>query len=84
MERILQHLKLHGEQLDADIAAAIGLSVAKVRAYVGELSAKGDVIVCRSIRYQQGKPIEGVLCRLSGYTPPAAPGRKAKAQSVSG
>ncbi len=84
MERILQHLKHHGEQLDTEIAAAIGLPVAKVRATVDDLSAKGDVIVCRSIRYQHGKPTEGVLCRLSGYTPPASPGRKAKAKTVSG
>lgn len=84
MELILQHLKRHGEHLDAEIAVAIGLSVAKVRATVDELSAKGDVIVCRSIRYQHGKSTEGVLCRLSGYTPPAAPGRKSKAQTVSG
>jgi predicted ArsR family transcriptional regulator len=84
MDQILNHLKRHGEQLDAEIAAATGLSVAKVRTTVDELSAKGEVIVCRSIRYQHGKPVEGVLCRVSGYTPPAAPGRKAKAQTVSG
>lgn len=84
MEPILQHLKRHGEQLDLEIAAAIGLSVEKVRITVDELSAKGEIIVCRSIRYQHGKPTEGVLCRLSGYTPPAAPGRKAKVQPVSG
>ena len=84
MERILQHLKRHGEQLDAEIAAAIGLSVDKVRTTVGELFAKGDVVICRSIRYSHGKPTEALLCRIAGYTPPAAPGRKAKAQTVSG
>jgi hypothetical protein len=36
--------------------------------------------MCRSIRFQDGKEIEGILCRISGYIPPAAPGRKSKAQ----
>lgn len=79
MQDILQYLKLNGERLDSEIATATGISLAKVRLGVSELSAKGDVIVCRSIRYKEGKPIEAILCRVSGYIPPAAPGRKAKA-----
>lgn len=79
MQDILQYLKLNGERLDSEIATATGISLAKVRLSVSELSAKGDVIVCRSIRYKEGKPIEAILCRVSGYIPPAAPGRKAKA-----
>ena len=79
MQDILQYLKLNGERLDSEIATAIGISLAKVRLGVSELSAKGDVIVCRSIRFKEGKPIEAILCRVSGYIPPAAPGRKAKA-----
>ncbi len=79
MQDILQYLKLNGERLDSEIATATGISLAKVRLGVSELSAKGDVIVCRSIRYKEGKPIEAILCRVSGYIPPAAPGRKSKA-----
>jgi hypothetical protein len=79
MQDILQYLKLNGERLDSEIATATGISLAKVRLSVSELSAKGDVIVCRSIRFKEGKPIEAMLCRVSGYIPPAAPGRKAKA-----
>ena len=79
MQDIVQYLKLNGERLDSEIATATGISLAKVRLSVSELSAKGDVIVCRSIRYKEGKPIEAILCRVSGYIPPAAPGRKAKA-----
>ncbi len=79
MQDILQYLKLNGERLDSEIATATGISLAKVRLSVSELSAKGDVIVCRSIRFKEGKPIEAILCRVSGYIPPAAPGRKAKA-----
>ena len=79
MQDILQYLKLNGERLNSEIATATGISLAKVRLSVSELSAKGDVIVCRSIRYKEGKPIEAILCRVSGYIPPAAPGRKSKA-----
>lgn len=78
MQEILQHLKRNGEQLDAEIAAATGLSLSKVRMSLTALSAQGEVVVCRSIRYQHGKPVDGLLCRMAGYTPPAAPGRKAK------
>ena len=44
------------------------------------LSARGEVIMCQSIRFNNGKRSEGLLCRIAGYIPPAAPGRKSKAQ----
>ncbi len=69
-----------GERLDSEIAAATGLSLANVRLGVTDLKARGAVMVCRSIRYKDGKEIEGILCRISGYIPPLAPGRKSKAQ----
>jgi len=78
MHEILDYLKKGGERLDSEIAAATGFTLAKVRQQVKDLHARGAVMVCRSIRYTEGKEIEGVLCRISGYTPPAAPGRKAK------
>lgn len=80
MEGILKYLKQNGERLDSEIAAACGMPISSVRRAVSTLSAKGDVIVCRSIRYKNGKEVEGILCRVSGYTPPPAPGRKPKAQ----
>lgn len=80
MQDILLYLKNNGEQLDSQIATGTGISLAKVRSSVTELSARGDVVVCRSIRFKDGKQIEALLCRMSGYIPPAAPGRKAKAQ----
>ena len=80
MQEILQYLKnSSGERLDSEIAAATGLSLAKVRLCVTDLQARGAVMVCRSIRYKDGKEIDGILCRVSGYIPPAAPGRKSKA-----
>lgn len=81
MQQILGYLKDRGEQLDSEIAAATGLSLASVRQRVAELKAKGAVIVCHSIRYKDGKATQGLLCRISGYTPPAAPGRKSKAHT---
>ncbi|TCS71714.1 hypothetical protein EDC61_10857 [Sulfuritortus calidifontis] len=78
MQEILQYLKANGEQLDADIAAGTGVSLKNVRQLLTELSAKGDVIMCRTTRYTNGKPVEGMLCRASGYIPPASPGRKPK------
>ncbi len=80
MQQILEYLKDRGEQLDSEIAAATGLSLANVRLRVTDLQARGDVMVCRSIRYKDGKEIDGILCRISGYIPPPAPGRKSKAQ----
>lgn len=81
MQSILDYLKNSGERLDTEIAAATGLSVAKVRLCVTDLHARGAVMVCRSIRYKDGKEIDGMLCRISGYIPPAAPGRKPKSHA---
>jgi len=80
MQAILEYLKHSGERLDSEIAAATGRSLANVRLGVIDLQSRGAVMVCRSIRYKDGKEIDGMLCRVSGYIPPAAPGRKSKAQ----
>lgn len=80
MNEILQYLKTHGERLDTEIAEAAGISVAKARIHLSELTAKGEVMSCHSTRFEKGKKIEGLKCRLAGFTPPAAPGRKSKAQ----
>lgn len=80
MKEILQYLKTHGERLDAEIAQAVGLSLTNVRKVLTELTVKGEVMSCYSIRFEKGKKIEGMSCRLSGFVPPAAPGRKSKVQ----
>lgn len=80
MNEILQYLKKHGEQIDTDIAVATGISLANVRLHLSELAAKGEVMACHSIKFEKGKKIEGIRCRIAGYIPPAAPGRKSKAQ----
>lgn len=81
MQIILQYLKEHGERLDSEIASETGISLEKVCLGLAELSAKGDVIMCRSTRYTEGKKIEGMLCRVSGYVPHASPGRKPKSST---
>jgi predicted ArsR family transcriptional regulator len=73
MKEILQYLKKNGEQLDTEIAKAVGISLAKVRLHLSELAAKGEVMSCHSIRFEKGKKIEGIRCRLAGYIPPATP-----------
>src|ERR1019366_3314229 len=82
MKEILQYLKKHGEQLDMEIAEAVGISLAKVRLHLSELAAKGAVMSCPSIRFEQGKPLKGIRCRLAGSLPPGAPAKKPKGDEV--
>jgi predicted ArsR family transcriptional regulator len=81
VHEILKYLKNSGERLDSEVAAATGMSLATARSNMAQLSARGEIMVCRSIRYKDGKPVEAMLCRISGYIPPAAPGRKSKGQT---
>jgi len=80
MNEILHYLKKHGERFDSEIALATGTSLAKVRLHLTELAEKREIMTCHSIKFENGKKIEGIRCRISGYIPPAAPGRKSKAQ----
>ena len=81
---ILDFLKTSGEQLDAQIAAALGMAMTTVRRDVSQLSASGDVICCKVTRYIDGKKIQGVSCRLSSSLPAPARGRKPGAKQDSG
>jgi DeoR/GlpR family transcriptional regulator of sugar metabolism len=80
LHEILKYLKDHGEQLDSEIAAGTGISLANVRRGVSDLSAMGEVITCHVVRFNAGKKSDGMLYRAAGYIPPPAPGRKSKAQ----
>jgi hypothetical protein len=80
LKEILQYLKTHGERLDTEIAEAVGLSLANARTQLTDLAAKREIMVCHSIRFENGKKIEGMKCRLAGFIPPVAPGRKSKSQ----
>lgn len=73
---ILQFLKTSGEGLDVDIAKALRMPVKEVKSHVSKLSSKGEVICCEVTRYEDGKKIEGISCRLSGYAPAFSRGPK--------
>ncbi len=80
MESILRYLKKDGEKFDTEIALATSIPLAKVRLYLSELAAQGEIMSCHSIRFVKGTRVEGIFCRLAGFIPPAGPGRKSKAQ----
>jgi transcription initiation factor IIE alpha subunit len=73
---VLTHLKKHGQLFDAQIAAATGISLDEVRAALAALHAQGEVANCNVTKFEDGQPVHGILCRVSGFYPPAAPGRK--------
>ena len=50
-----------------------------VRQRITALAATGAVITCNLTRFEKGQRMEAWQCRVSGYVPPLAPGRKAKA-----
>jgi hypothetical protein len=72
-------LKKYGQRLDLEIAEEMGLPLALVRRRLAGLAATGAVITCNLTRFENGKQIDAWQCRVSGYVPPIAPGRKAKA-----
>ncbi|HUO43555.1 MAG TPA: hypothetical protein VMT94_01425 [Burkholderiales bacterium] len=76
MDEILEYLKSKGEQLETEIVAGTGMSPAEVRLGISKLSARGDLVMCRVVRLQDGKQIEGMLYRAAGYVPRPKPGRK--------
>lgn len=77
---ILQHLKKHGQLLDSEIAKATGIPLLKLHNHLSELSDQGEISKCSVTRFKNGKPVVEMLCRISGYVPPAAPGRKPAAK----
>lgn len=75
-ENILKHLRRNGQMLDSEIAIAAGISLKQVHSSLESLTDKGMIMRCNVTRYQGGKPVQSVQCRISGYVPPASPGRK--------
>jgi predicted ArsR family transcriptional regulator len=74
---ILDCLKKYGQRLDVEIAKETGVPLEQVRERLAALAATGAVITCSLTRFEKGKRIEAWQCRVSGYVPPLAPGRKA-------
>ncbi len=78
MVETLQCLTKYGQRLDSEIAREMGMPIAIVRERLTALVASGAVIMCHLTRFEKGQRTEAWLCRVSGYIPAAAPGRKAK------
>jgi len=79
VSEVLQCLKKYGQRLDLEIAKEMGVPLATVRQRLAGLAASGEIITCSLTRFENGKRIDALQCRVSGYVPPPAPGRKAKA-----
>ena len=78
MIEILECLKKYGQRLDLEIAQETGVPLATVRRRLVGLAATREVIMCNLTRFENGKRIDAWQCRVSGYIPPVAPGRKPK------
>jgi hypothetical protein len=74
---VLECLRKHGQILDLEIAKEIGASLQSVRESLVRLRASGEVITCDLTRFEDGRRIDAWQCRVAGYVPPRAPGRKA-------
>ncbi len=79
MIETLKCLKKYGQRLDLELAKEMGMPLASVRKQLTGLAATGAVVTCSLTRFENGKQIDAWQCRVSGYVPPIAPGRKAKA-----
>lgn len=76
-DQVLSHLKKHGQLLDLEIASATGIALPQVRKSLADLKARGEISQCSVTHFHGNKRVEGIQCRISGYVPPVAPGRKA-------
>lgn len=79
---ILQYMKKHGQKLDRKIAKDTGIALPQVLVTITALQNIKAISSCNVINFEGGVAVEGMLCRISGYTPPAAPGRKANVQAI--
>ena len=57
-----------------------GISLAKICIHLAELADKREIMVCDSIRFENGKEIKSMSCRLTGFVLKAKPGAKSKVQ----
>lgn len=76
-DQVLSYLKKHGQLLDLEIASATGIPLTQVRRSLADLTARGEISQCSVTHFHGNKRVDGFQCRISGYVPPVAPGRKA-------
>jgi hypothetical protein len=77
----LECLKKYGQRLDVEIASEMGVPLATVRRRLVALAGKREIVMCDLTRFEDGKRIDAWQCRVSGYVPPPAPGRKPAAKT---
>ena len=76
-QKILKFLAENpGEQIDTAIAKAISVAIDTLRSCLASLEARNEIVSCHITRFVQGQKLEGLCCRLAGFTPPAKAGRK--------
>ena len=80
MTDTLQCLKKYGQRLDLEIAKELRMPLATVRQHLTALADSRQAIVCKTIQFDNGREIEAWQGRVSGFIPPAAPGRKPKSK----
>jgi predicted ArsR family transcriptional regulator len=78
MTETLQCLKKHGQRLDFQIAEETRVPRATVRQHLTALAESREAIVCKTIQFENGRQFEAWQGRVSGFVPPATPGRKPK------
>lgn len=81
MTETLECLKRYGQRLDLEIAKETRLSLATVRQHLTALADRREAIVCKTIQFENGRQMEAWQGRVSGFVPPAAPGRKPKSKA---
>ena len=81
MTETLQCLKRHGQRLDLEIARETRVPLAMVRQHLTALAESREAIVCKTIQFEKGRQFEAWQGRVSGFVPPAAPGRKPKSKA---
>ena len=79
-ENVFNCVKKHGQIIDWQIAKELNLSTQEVGVLIGQLKESNKLYTCDIITFENGEEMKGLLCRVSGYAPPGAPGRKAKPQ----
>ena len=77
MIETLECLKKYGQRLDLEIASEMRVPLATVRRQLVALAGKREIVMCDVTRFEGGKRIDAWQCRVSGYVPAPAPGRKA-------
>ena len=77
---IINCLKQHGQLLDHEIAKETGIPLSTVRHSVSDLSERGEISSCSVTRFDNGKPVKGALCRITGYSPSFATSRRTAAK----